>query len=219
MPRPHLAASSPTTAAARRRGTRLLLVCSLGALATALGAPAPAAGAGSLTFAKVPALPTLTAVTLNAKSQTVTTAMTNFAVSDTRGTKSGWNVTVAGQSGVGKSAVFARYCPKAKCASDAEGYVAGGAKMAAGSLTLASTGAKLTGGSGSAPTLQCAVACALDSAAPVKILSGAAGAELTWTTSGFSATSLSLAVPTTLRALATEEVYRVDLLWTLATGP
>jgi hypothetical protein len=69
------------------------------------------------------------------------------------------------------------------------------------------------------PTLQCAAACALDSAAPVKILSGAAGAELTWTTSGFSATSLSLAVPTTLRALATEEVYRVDLLWTLATGP
>src|SRR3977135_2051396 len=77
-------------------------------------------------FVSVPKLPVLTAVTLNVKSQTVNTTMTNFSVIDTRGTKSGWNITVAGQSGAGKSAVFAQYCPKAKCGSETEGYVAGG---------------------------------------------------------------------------------------------
>jgi hypothetical protein len=161
------------------------------------------------------------AVTINAKSLTVNTTMTNFAVSDTRGTKSGWNLTVSGQSGVGKSAVFAQYCPKPKCGSDAEGFVASGQKMAANSLTLNSTGAKFSGGTGAAPTLQCSTACYVDSAAAVKIVSAATGGagESTWTTSGFSATSLALAVPTTLKLLASEEVYRVSLLWTLATGP
>jgi hypothetical protein len=41
----------------------------------------------------------------------------------------------------------------------------------------------------------------------------------TWITSAFSATSLALATPSTLRTLANEEVYRVNLLWTLSTGP
>jgi hypothetical protein len=198
----------------------------LAVLATvlALGAVGPlgtARAAGSLTFATAPKLPTLSAVTLNAKSQTVNTTMTNFAVSDTTGTKSGWNVTVIGQSGVGKSAVFAQYCPKAKCGPDAEGYVAAGQKMAANSLKLNSTGAKFGGGVGGAPTLQCAAGCNVDSAAAVKVASAAAGGagESTWTTIGFLATSLALSVPTTLRALANEEVYRVNLLWTLATGP
>ena len=169
-------------------------------------------------FGTVPKLPALTNVAINGKSQIVNTTMTNFSVIDTRGTKSGWNITAQGQSGAGKSAVFAQYCPKAKCAGQSEGYIAGGAKMAAASLKLSSTGAKFSGGSGATPTLQCAAACNLDGAAAVKIAS-ATTAESTWTTSGFSATSLALAVPTTLLALPAEEIYRVNVLWTLATGP
>jgi hypothetical protein len=191
-----------------------LLMIALSGIALGL----PELAWGPLTFTTAPALPTLSTVTLNAKSQTVNTAMTNFAVSDTRGTKSGWNVTVIGQSGAGKSAVFAQYCPKAKCGAGAEGYVAAGQKMVANSLKLNSTGAKFSGGTGATPTLQCGAACNVDSAAAVKIASATTG-ESTWTTSGFSATSLALAVPTTLRALPNEEVYRVNLLWTLATGP
>ena len=190
------------------------------ALACAFGLDADAAPA-AFEFGTAPKLPTLTAVTLNAKAQTVNTTMTNFSVIDTRGTKSGWNVTVAGQSGTGKSAVFSQYCPKATCGSDPEGYVTGGQKMAANSLTLNSTGAKFSGGTGSAPTLQCSAGCKVDTATAVKVASAATGGagESTWTTTGFSATSLALAVPTTLKALKNEEVYRVNILWTLATGP
>jgi hypothetical protein len=187
---------------------------------SAFGLGVPAARA-AFEFKTAPALPTLTSVTLNAKVQTVNTTMTNFAVTDTRGTKSGWNVTVAGQAGEKKSAVFAQYCPVAKCGATPEGYVAAGQKMAANSLKLNSTGATFTGGTGSAPTLQCSTACNVDSATAVKIASAATGGagESTWTTTGFSATSLALTVPTTLRALPSEEVYRVNILWTLATGP
>ena len=206
--------SGATLGLARRLAAAVLLA----AFTCALAVPAALA---SFEFATAPKLPVLLTVTLNAKSQTVDTTMTNFSVVDTRGTKSGWNVTVAGQSGTGKSAVFAQYCPKAKCGTDAEGYVASGKTMAAKSLSLNSTGAKFTGGTGTAPTLQCAAACSVDSASAVKIASAATGGagETTWTTTGFSATSLSLSVPTTLRALPTEEIYRVNLLWTLATGP
>jgi hypothetical protein len=182
----------------------------------------PAAlGAGELAIVTAPALPVLPGITITAKSQTVTTTMANFAITDTRGTKSGWNLTALGQTGVGKSAVFAQYCPNAKCGSDSEGYVAAGRTLAAKSLTLSSTGASLKGGTGSAPLLQCAAACSLDSATAVKVLSAATGGagESTWTTSGFTATSLKLAVPTTLRVLPAAEVYRVNILWTLSTGP
>src|SRR5689334_8217635 len=158
-------------------------------------------------------MPNLSAVTLNAKSQTVNTTMTNFSVSDTRGTKSGWNVTVAGQGGEKRSAVFAQFCPKPKCGEDAEGFVAGGKTLPANSLKLNSSGAKFTGGSGTAPTLQCAAGCNMDSASAVKVASAATGGagEGTWSTSGWSATSLGLSVATTLRALPAEEVYRVNL--------
>lgn len=190
------------------------------AITLALG-PGAAAAQAAFEFGTAPKLPTLTTVTLNAASQTVNTTMSNFSVIDTRGTKSGWNVTVAGQSGTGKSAVFAQYCPKAACGSDTEGYVASGQKMAAGSLTLNSTGAKFTGVSGTAPTLQCSTACKVDSATAVKIASAATGGagEGTWTTTGFTTTSLALAAPTTLRALKNEEVYRLNVLWTLNSGP
>jgi hypothetical protein len=192
------------------------------ACAAVLLAPADAAGLLELKFATPPALPSLPTLTLNARPQTLETTMTSFAVEDTRLTKSGWNVTVQGQSGTGKSAVFAQYCPKAKCGGDSEGYVAGGHALAAGSLTLNSTGATFTGGLGTAPTLQCAAGCTVDGASPVKVASDATGllsGEGTWTASGFSASSLALATPTTVRALPNEEIYRVNVLWTLSTGP
>jgi hypothetical protein len=189
-------------------------------LAVALWLPAHARGAAELKFGTAPALPALPAVTINAKSQAPHATMNNFSVANTLTTKSGWNVTVAGQSGTGKSAVFAQYCPKAKCGSESEGYATAGKTLAANSLTLSSTGASFTGGTGTAPTLQCSSACNVDSASAVKVVSAATGAgEGTWTTTGFSATSLTLAVATTLKTLPAEEVYRVNILWTLATGP
>jgi hypothetical protein len=179
--------------------------------------------AGSLSLSTSPAMPVLSPITLNGQAQTTNTTMTNFGVADATGSGSGWNTTVEGQSGSGKSAVFAQYCPKLKCGSDNEGYVAGGASLAANSLTLNSTGATLTaqnGTTGTAPALQCSTACNVDHGSAVKIVSAAASAGMgTWLTSGFSATSLALSTPTTLKALANEEVYRVNLLWTLSTGP
>jgi hypothetical protein len=60
----------------------------------------------------------------------------------------------------------------------------------------------------------------VDHASAVKIASAAVNAGMgTWLTTGFSATSLALATPTTLKVLPSEEVYRVNLLWTLSTGP
>jgi hypothetical protein len=41
----------------------------------------------------------------------------------------------------------------------------------------------------------------------------------TWATTAWSATSLALSTPTTLKTLQTNELYRVDLVWTLNSGP
>jgi hypothetical protein len=179
--------------------------------------------AGSLAFSLAPALPTLGSVTLNGQAQTTNTTMTNFGVEDSTGTGSGWNVTVEGQSGTGKSAVFAQYCPKAKCGGESEGYIGGGATLPADSLTLNSTGASFSGQNGStgaAPTLQCSSPCNVDHASGVKIASAAVNAGMgTWLTGGFGGTSLTLSTPSSLKTLPSEEIYRVNLLWTLGTGP
>ena len=63
-------------------------------------------------------------------------------------------------------------------------------------------------------------ACALDAASATKIVSTASAAGLgPWRTGGFTSTSLALFTPTTLRKLQENEVYRVDLVWTLNSGP
>jgi hypothetical protein len=179
--------------------------------------------AGSLSFSTAPALPTFGTITLNGAAQTTNATMTNVGVADATGSGSGWNVTVEGQTGAGKSAVFAQYCPKAKCGADSEGYVPAGLTLAANSLTLNSTAASFAaqnGSTGTAPTLQCSSACNVDHASAVKIASAAVSAGMgTFLTTGFSGTSLALSTPSTLKVLANEEVYRVNLLWTLATGP
>lgn len=208
----------------------LAVLCALSALVPSV-APATtqedktqfSVTAGSLSFSTVPALPTLSSITLNGAAQTTNSTMTNFGAADATGAGSGWNTTVAGQSGAEKSAVFAQYCPTATCGTDTKGYVPSGATLAANSLTLNSTGASFaaqSGSTGTAPTLQCSSACNVDSASAVKIASAAANAGMgTWLTTGFIATSLALATPSTLKALANGEVYRANLLWTLSTGP
>jgi len=213
---------------------RVIAACAL-ALALAIIAPATALGvtqedstsfsitAGTLSFFGTPAMPTLSSVTLKGEAQTTNTTMTNFGVTDATGSGSGWNVSIAGQSGAGKSAVFKQYCSKATCGSDSEGYVTGGATLPADSLTLNSTGASFAaekGSTGTAPTLQCSGACNVDTASASKLASAASGAGMgTYKTTGFSSSSLALSTPSTLKVLSNEEVYRVNLLWTLSTGP
>lgn len=216
--------------AALRAFSALLLACFAVALMTtaALGATSEdkaefSVKAGSLSFSTAPSMPTLKEVTLTGGSQTTNTTMSNFAVQDATGSGSGWNATVAGQSGTEKSAVFAQYCPTATCGTDVKGYVPSGATLPANSLTLSSTGASFSaqsGSTGTAPTLQCSSSCNVDSGSAVKIASAAASAGMgTWLTSGFSATTLALATSSTLKALSNGEIYRVNLLWTLSTGP
>jgi hypothetical protein len=197
------------------------------ALATALGVGAlacagvPASASAAISFVAAPDVPNLPAVTLNGQAQTKTAQMANWSVSQTL-LSGGWNVTVNGDSSAGHSAVFKVYCPgPSACGSDAVGYVSGGAAMAANSLTLNSTGAIFTGVGVPAPTHSCNSGCNVDSATAVKVASaGTLVAVGTATTSNYSSTSLALAIPTTLRApLQSAEVYRVDLVWTLNSGP
>jgi hypothetical protein len=179
---------------------------------------------GSLVFSTPPAMPVLNGVTLNGQAQTTNTTMTDYAVDDATGTGNGWNVTINGNSGGGLSPIFKQYCPNATCGSDTgPAYVAGGATLAANSLVLNSTGGSFSaqnGATGTAPTLQCGSGCNVDSASAVKVASAALNAGMgTWGTTGWSGTSLALSTPTTLKALSNAEVYRVDLLWTLGSGP
>lgn len=174
-----------------------------------------------VSFSPAPNAPNLPDVTLNGTAQTDTATMANWGVSETL-SLSGWNVTVAGDTSAGKSAVFKQYCPNATCgAHSGPGYVTGGHTLPAGSLTLDSTGAGWTGNIGTQPSHLCNSGCAMDTTTPVKIANkGSLGALGTWTTTGYSSSSLSVSIPTTIRALTEPgEVYRVDLVWTLSTGP
>jgi hypothetical protein len=202
------------------------LVPSVASAATSNDTTQFSVSGGTLSFSTAPDVPNLPAVTLNGSSQTSSGQMNTFAVNDATGSAAGWNVTVNGDATAGKSAVFKQYCPSATCGSDTgPGYVSSGATMAASSLTLNSTGAAVTaqgGSSGTAPAQQCASVCSLDvaSASPTKVLAAASGAGMgTWQANSYSSTSVGVAVPTTTKLLQTSEVYRLDLLWTLGTGP
>jgi hypothetical protein len=189
--------------------------------------------AGTLSFSTAPDVPNMPSLTLNGQSQTLNATMNNFTAVDATGSGSGWKVTVNGNSGSGLSPVFAQYCPAATTCNggaDAAGaYVSGGATLAASSIALNTTGASLSaqsGTTGTAPTFQSpctsAPGCGLDvsSGSPTKVVSAAVNAGMgTWATTGFSSTSLALSAPTTVKALPTNEVYHLDLLWTLGSGP
>jgi len=198
-----------------RRGAGAALV----ALGAGLVACTPSHAAVS--FSTTPNVPDLPALTLNGQVKTLNATMANWGVSMTS-TKSGWNVTVAGDTSAGKSAVSKQYCPNTTCGSDSgPGYVTGGATLPASSLQLNSTGASWTGNSGTLPSHLCGSGCAMDTTAAVKIASATTSVSLgTWSTTGYSTTSIAATIPTTVKTLTqTGEVYRVDLVWTLATGP
>jgi hypothetical protein len=182
--------------------------------------------AGTLAFTTAPDAPNLPALTLNGQAQTLNATMGNFGVSDATGSGSGWNVTVSGDNAGGKSPVFKQYCTNAGgCGAHPFGYVTSGFTLAANSLTLNSTSAGFSaqnGTTGTAPTHQCGASCFVDAApgSPVKVVSAAVGAGMgSYLTTAYSATSLAGAAPSTVSALLANEVYRVDLLWTLGSGP
>lgn len=188
----------------------------LASISAALLLPGTAAG---LSFSTAPALPALPTVTLNAKAQISTAQMTNFAVTDTLG--SGWNMTVAGNTAADDSPVFAQYCPNAGgCGTDALGYIPAGKTLPPDSFTLNTTGASFTTLLGGAATFTCNTPCDIDTTTPSKIATETTGAiTATWTSTGFSTTSLTLSTATTLKTLPTAEIYRLNVIWTLNTGP
>jgi hypothetical protein len=206
-------------AAAGATGNKTGSIGSSNAWGTAMLALKPATGA--LAFDLAPDAVDLPAVTLNGQAQTTAAQMSNINIDDTTGSGSGWNVTVAGDASAGKSAVLKQYCTQAGgCGAHPLGYVTGGFTLPAASLKLSSTGASFTGANGTAPTFQCGAPCSLDAGTATKVTSAAAGAGLgPWESTGLGASSLSLSTASTLRALPANEVYRVDLLWTLNSGP
>jgi hypothetical protein len=196
----------------------------LAAAATANDTTQFAVTAGTLTFGTAPDVPVLPALTLNGQVQTLNAQMANFSMSDASGSGSGWNDSVIGDTSAGKSAVFKQYCPNATCGTDTgPGYVTSGATLTANSLTLNSTGGAFTaqnGTTGTAPTHQCGSGCNVDSASSSKVVSAALNAGMgTYQANSYSATSLALNAPTTIKALQASEVYRVDLVWSLNSGP
>jgi hypothetical protein len=189
---------------------------------------------GSLSLTAAPVTPVLPSLVLNGTSQTLNAQESNWTAVDATGTGSGWNLNVIGDSSAGKSAVFKEYCTDGTATNGCNTAVSGGPgpgyvttspqTLAANSLKLTSTGATFTAGggtTGTAPTHSCAAGCNMDSASAVKAASAAVNAGLgTWTGGSYSGTSVALTAPTTVKAIGTgNKVYRVDLIWTLATGP
>jgi hypothetical protein len=189
---------------------------------------------GTLAFGLAPDVPALSDVTLNGQAQTVSAQMSNWSVTDGTGAGSGWHVTVQGDGGAGQSAVFKEYCTDGNATNGCDtavgggpgpGYVTSSPKaLSADSLSLVSTGAGFTaqnGTTGGAPTHSCDSSCNLDVATPVSIASAVANAGMgTFRADTYDASSVSLAIPTTTKAIGSgNKVYRVDLTWTLSSGP
>lgn len=220
----------------RRAGAVALLAAAL-PIGSAQAAPDTSqfsVTAGSLSFQAAPDLPAFSGVTLNGQSQTATAQVPNWSVADATGSGSGWNVTVQGDSGTGKSAVLKEYCTDGTATNGCDtavggaagpGYVTSSPKaLAANSVSLSSSGAAfsaLDGTTGTAPTHQCGSSCNVDTAAPVKVAGAAADAGMgTYQADTYGVSSLSLALPTTVKAIGTgNKVYRVDLTWSINSGP
>lgn len=197
------------------------------ALAVAILAPfVPATNAGAattLTFNTVPKLGTLSALTLNGQTQTTTTSTTlnDFAVTSST-SNAGWNMTVASVTATNDTTgVFKEYCPNATCGTDTgPGFISGGYALSADSLTINTTGASISGGTGTKPAFQCNTSpfCYVDTTTPSKILSATTAASLAkWTAAGTS--TLTLTTPANLHKLQTNETYHINLIWTLNSGP
>lgn len=214
----HLNASARRLRIGLAVATSALAACVLPA--TALGANDTtqfSVTAGSLAFGTTPDAPNLPGLTLNGQAQTLNATMANYSVADATGSGAGWNVTVVGDNSAGKSPVFKQF--------NTTTSTYGSFTLAQNSLTLNSTGASFSaqgGTTGTAPTHSCNAGCFVDAApgSPVKTVSAALNAGMgTYLTSGYSATSLALSAPSTVKALGANEVYRVDLVWSLNSGP
>ena len=232
--------------ARRDRTTTLTRLLTIAVLATTVliltAAPSPAAtdtsqfsvGAGTLAFDTSPNVPDFGVLTLNGQAQTLTGQMSSWQAHDATGVGLGWNITVQGDSSAGKSAVFKEYCTDGTATNGCSTAVSGGPgpgyvtsspkTLSADSLTLSSTTAGFTaigGTTGTAPTHSCGTPCNVDHSTTVKIGSAAIGAGMgTYQASGYTATSLSLLTPSTVYAIGTgNKVYRVDLIFTLNSGP
>jgi hypothetical protein len=205
----------------------LLVSAPLAAAATSNDTTQFAVTAGTLVFGTAPDVPNMPALTLNGQVQTLNAQMASYSMSDGTGSGSGWNVSVIGDVAGGKSAVFKQYCSNGAnpCGADpANAYVAGGATLAANSLTLNSNGGATftaqNGTTGTPPSHNCASPCNVDSASTSKVVVAVANAGMgTYQANGYSATSLALNAPTSIKALPANELYRVDLVWSLNSGP
>jgi hypothetical protein len=191
-----------------------------GAMLATLALTAGSSMATTVALTTAPNLPTLTGVTLNGQSQSTSTIWSNAMQITSSGTNNGWNLTVNGNSAAGRSAVFKQYCPNATCGTDSgPGYITGGFTLPAGSLTMNTSGASWTSAA-PRPAYQCSVTpfCKIDQTTATKVVSASTSVALgAWTGSG--STVLTLATPASMRKLQTNEVYRLDLVWTLSSGP
>jgi hypothetical protein len=220
----------------RRRWIRLLF--SAAAISAAAATPFPASApasedavqfsviSGSLGLGGSPGLPGISPPVSNGPNQAISSRMANFEVSDASGTGLGWSISVSGDAGPGKSPVLKQYCPAPRCGDHAgPGYVADGSSLPAESLTLDSSGATfmpVNGSSGPGPAHQCNEGCFVDASpsSPTKVVAAASGTGMgTFRTSGFSSSSLRLAAPVSTSRLQDGELYRVDLSWSLNSGP
>jgi hypothetical protein len=191
-----------------------------GAMLAMLALTAGSSMATTVALTTAPNLPTLTGVTLNGQSQSTSTIWSNAMKITSSGTNNGWNLTVNGNSAVGKSAVFKQYCPNATCGTDSgPAFITGGFTLPAGSLTMNTSGASWTSAA-PRPAYQCSVTpfCKIDQTTATKVVSASTSVALgTWTGSG--STVLTLATPASMRKLQTNEVYRLNVVWTLSSGP
>jgi hypothetical protein len=189
-----------------------------GAMLATLALTAGSSMATTVALTTAPNLPSLTGVTLNGQSQS--TIWSNAMQITSSGTNNGWNLTVNGNSAAGRSAVFKQYCPNATCGTDSgPGYITGGFTLPAGSLTMNTSGASWTSAA-PRPAYQCSVTpfCKIDQTTATKVVSASTSVALgTWTGSG--STVLTLATPAIMRKLQSNEVYRLNLVWTLSSGP
>ena len=190
------------------------------AVVAALALTAAQSMATTLALTTAPTLPTLTGVTLNGQSQNTLTTWSNAMKITSSGTNTGWNLTVNSASGVGKSAVFKQYCPNTTCGTDtAPDMSPADLRFPADSLTL-NSGAELAGRPRH-PGRHISAASAR-SARSTDYGDKVVSASTTWrsaTWTGRVRPMLSLATPASLRKLQTGEVYRVNVVWTLSSGP
>lgn len=173
------------------RRTIVVLVASVGVLLISTSAHAQSLNITAITVSD------FTPVTLSGTLTTTTATMSDFSVTDSRGTGEGWNVVVQGTT-------FAEW--------NGASYVAGGRTLPPGSLSMTAPSVSSTEASPSPPAMT-AGPYPIDGYA-VKIASAAAGSgqgTYTFTQSG----PLTL----TVVAAAYARIYRSEITVSVASGP